>query len=449
MVEKRKNEDESIIPTSEHVKKLATNESVSEDVVRERIVILLGYSGFGYHGIQINEPLKTIEGDIVHALKDLGYLKKATLDEKHLVIARAARTDKGVHTLGNLVSLNVYVQNSLNPSELREKLNAKLSRQIRVWDVFQVQKYFNPRISCESRTYEYLIPSFSLIPPKDSTPLFKKSQKNFEREPKNQLDSLLLSSTVDTRKFWEQVEIRCKKLQDEFKENPETFTNPFTGFFPEKPIPAHIKVPHEAKLKKALKNADHFYYMNYRVPEERLELLQKVFQLYIGRHNFHNFTITQDPRAPSNYRTIESIECGMPFIYENWEWIPVTIRGNSFMLNQIRKMIAHALMVIRSCASLSVITKALSPEVSMNISKSPGHVLVLKDISFSTYNKSLQDENHVKIDLVKYKEQMENLKKEVIYPDIIQLEQKEKMFFSFLAYADQHTKDQFDYLFQP
>ncbi|WBW71450.1 tRNA pseudouridine synthase Pus2 [Schizosaccharomyces osmophilus] len=448
MAEKRKIEDESLAPSSEHVKKSATEKSVGEEAIQERIVILLGYSGFGYHGIQINEPLKTVEGDIVHALQDLGYLGKGTIDENQFVIARSARTDKGVHTLGNLVSLNVFIQDSVNPSKLREQLNEKLSRQIRVWDVFKVQKYFNPRISCESRTYEYLIPSFALIPPKDSTPLFRKSQNNIKREPENELDNLLLSSTTQTRPFWDQVENRRKELQNEFEKDPETFTNPFIGMFPEKPIPAHIKIPNEAKLKKAQKLADHYYCMNYRVTEDRLQLLQEVLQLYLGKHNFHNFTITQDPKAPSNYRIIESIDCGKPFVYEKWEWIPVTIRGNSFMLNQIRKMMAHALMVIRSCASLDVLTKSLSPDVSMNISKSPGHVLVLKDINYSSYNKSLHDENYFKIDLVNYKDQMENLKKEVIYPDIIHLEKKEKMFFSFLAYADQHTKNQFDYLFQ-
>ncbi|EPX71575.1 tRNA pseudouridine synthase Pus2 [Schizosaccharomyces octosporus yFS286] len=448
MAEKRKVEDELIPSSNEHVKKVATVTSVSEDAIRERIVILLGYSGLGYHGVQINEPLKTIEGDIVHALQDLGYLKKEKIDENKLVIARSARTDKGVHTLGNLVSINVFIQDSVNPSVLREQLNEKLNRQIRIWDVFKVHKYFNPRISCESRTYEYMIPSFALIPPKESTPFFKKSQKNLNREPENELESLLLSSTAKARSFWEQVENKREELKKEFEKDPETFTNPFTGIFPEKPIPAHIKIPNEAKLKKAQKLADHYYCMHYRISEDRLQILQQILQLYLGRHNFHNFTVTQDPKASSNYRIIESIECGKPFVYEQWEWIPVTIRGNSFMLNQIRKMMAHALMVIRSCARSNVLTKSLSPDVSMNISKSPGHVLLLKDINYSSYNKSLQNENHFQIDLVKYRDQMEKLKEEVIYPDIIHLEKKEKMFFSFLAYADQHTKGQFDYLFQ-
>ncbi|KAL2313434.1 tRNA pseudouridine synthase Pus2 [Schizosaccharomyces pombe] len=427
-ISKRKNQQEHIPAEDLKTPKLPKREKIegTKESNKVRIIILLGYSGYGYHGIQINNPLKTIEGDVVAVLKKLGYLKTNNIDAEHLCIARAARTDKGVHTLRNLISLNLFVDKPLDISLLKTELNEALCSQIRVWSVFPAPKYFNPRISCESRTYEYLIPSFALLPPKPSCPLFKKMQKNLSRKLDNELERNLVYSMNDLISFWNTVKLKQKEIQEMFDTNKDAFTNPFKGMFFEKPIPAGIVIPPQAKLKKALKQAEYYCYMNYRIKEDRLKVLQQLLKKYEGRHNFHNFTVTDDSTSPSNYRYIESVTCGTPFVYENWEWIPVTIKGNSFMLNQIRKMMAHVLMIIRSCAPTGLIDKAFDPNITMNISKSPGHVLLLKDIKFSSYNDSVTD-GLEKIQFNCFEEDILSLKVKTIYPDIIKLEQKEKL----------------------
>ena len=46
-----------------------------------------------------------------------------------------------------------------------------------------------------------------------------------------------------------------------------------------------------------------------------------------------------------------SFECGKPFVSEGVEFVVLTIKGQSFMLHQIRKMVAFVIAVVRGNAS--------------------------------------------------------------------------------------------------
>lgn len=76
-ISKRKNQQEHIPAEDLKTPKLPKREKIegTKESNKVRIIILLGYSGYGYHGIQINNPLKTIEGDVVAVLKKLGLFK--------------------------------------------------------------------------------------------------------------------------------------------------------------------------------------------------------------------------------------------------------------------------------------------------------------------------------------------------------------------------------------
>jgi len=48
---------------------------------KKRFVIMFGYSGIGYHGLQINPAVKTIEGDLEVAICKTGVIKKENIGD--------------------------------------------------------------------------------------------------------------------------------------------------------------------------------------------------------------------------------------------------------------------------------------------------------------------------------------------------------------------------------
>lgn len=92
------------------VQKVETDAEVEklQRIKRKNHAILLGYLGKDYYGMQRNPGMKTIEEDLVVAL-----LKADLITEEHfkdirsIKFQRAARTDKGVSAIRQIVSLKL------------------------------------------------------------------------------------------------------------------------------------------------------------------------------------------------------------------------------------------------------------------------------------------------------------------------------------------------------
>ena len=100
------------------------------------------------------------------AFVDAGAISKANADDpKKSALIRCARTDKGVHAAGNLVSLKLIVEDP----DIVSKINEKLSPQVHVFGIERTSGSFS-----DSRIYEYLIPTHCFLPPHPSSHLAKK-----------------------------------------------------------------------------------------------------------------------------------------------------------------------------------------------------------------------------------------------------------------------------------
>lgn len=109
-----------------------------------------------------NNDEKTIEGDLFKALVAAGAISKANADDpKKSSLVRCARTDRGVHAAGNVISLKMILEDP----DIIAKINEHLSPQIRVWGVEQTNGSFSAYQLCDSRIYEYLIPTYCFLPP--------------------------------------------------------------------------------------------------------------------------------------------------------------------------------------------------------------------------------------------------------------------------------------------
>lgn len=152
-----------------------------------------------------NHHEKTIEGDLFSAFVAAGAVSKANGDDpKKSSLIRCARTDKGVHAAGNLISAKLIIE---DPDIVR-KINEKLTPQIRVFSIERTNGSFSAYQFCDSRIYEYLIPTHAFLPPHPSSFLGKKLVELAE-----EADDLerYQSRQRDVSTFWEETEERYVK----------------------------------------------------------------------------------------------------------------------------------------------------------------------------------------------------------------------------------------------
>ena len=141
---------------------------------KRKVAVMIGYSGTGYKGMQISPSEKTIEGDLFTAFVQAGAISKPNADDpKKSGLVRCARTDKGVHAAGNMISLKLIVEDE----NVVKKINAHLSPQIRVWGIERTIGSFSCYQACDSRWYEYLIPTHAFLPPHPSSWLAKQLER--------------------------------------------------------------------------------------------------------------------------------------------------------------------------------------------------------------------------------------------------------------------------------
>ena len=160
---------------------------------------------------------KTIEGDLFKAFVDAGAISKANADDpKKVSLVRCARTDKGVHAAGNVLSLKLIIEDE----NIVEKINQHLCSQIRVYGVERTNGSFSAYQFCDSRIYEYLIPTHSFLPPHKDSYLGRKiellAEEANDAEPYRERQAEVAS-------FWtEAEETYIKPILDQMDPNIRT-----------------------------------------------------------------------------------------------------------------------------------------------------------------------------------------------------------------------------------
>jgi len=112
-----------------------------------RLRLTLEYDGTGFHGWAAQPGLRTVEGELRHALAEL----YGAFDS----LAVAGRTDTGVHALGQVTSVDVEGGPPL--TRTAEALNTVLPEDVSVMAVAEAAPDFHARHSAWSRAYRYRI----------------------------------------------------------------------------------------------------------------------------------------------------------------------------------------------------------------------------------------------------------------------------------------------------
>jgi tRNA pseudouridine38-40 synthase len=164
----------------------------------------------------------------------------------------------------------------------------------------------------------------------------------------------------------------------------------------------------------------------YRISASRRQRVQEALDCYIGTRNFHNYTIQKSFSDPSAKRVIRSFKVGAgPIIINNTEWLSLKVHGQSFMMHQIRKMVAMAALVVRCGTSIDIIRESYGP-ANISIPKAPGLGLLLERPVFDSYNERASREySREKLDFDKYQKEMDEFKQREIYDRIFREEEKD------------------------
>ncbi|KAK9322372.1 pseudouridine synthase [Lipomyces orientalis] len=413
---------------------------------KRKVACMIGYCGTGYHGMQINPPQNTIEGDIFNAFVQAGAISKDNSnDPKKSAFMRAARTDKGVHAAGNVISLKLIVEDA----DIVEKINTFLPAQIRLWGYSRTTKGFECRKHCDSRIYEYLIPTYSFLPPKPGSALAKRIQEMADELPG------VTREDPEGAKFWADVGKQVKDAGIEEDDIRAAYAEALEEQALNKKMPQD-----DGSLKKFLNLSDEQYNQlkqiraienaarrAFRISAERLDLVRQALRRYEGPHNFHNFTIGKDFNDPSSRRYMKYLVASDAKIIEGSEWISIKIHGQSFMLHQIRKMIGMVAQVVRCGAPLDRINEAFHRR-KINIPKAPALGLLLERPVYANFNERLKSFGRDAVSFDAYNDQMEEFKMKYIYDKIYAEEAKENIFYGFFGFIDNFKGDLhlFDYL---
>lgn len=322
-----------------------------ERIKRKKCAVLLGYCGKNYYGMQRNPGMKTIEEEILSAMKKNQWISEDGYNAPQQAgFQRAARTDKGVSAARQCVSVKI-------PNEVDvAAMNNDLPDDIRIFAVKRVTKGFNSKDQCDARTYTYTLPTFALT----------------------QHDQLADMTTYD-------------------------------GF---------------------------------RVDPERLEKTNSILKLYEGTHCFHNFTAKKGFNDPSAKRVILSFVCGEPFLIKEVEFVTLKVKGQSFMLHQIRKMVGLALAIIRGFADESALSKATT-KIIMDIPTAPGLGLMLDQVHYDRYNKRYSSDGmHDALEWDKEAEEIQAFVRNNILPSILETEITDRPMLEWLNNLTRHTYEE-------
>ncbi|KHJ80226.1 tRNA pseudouridine synthase A [Oesophagostomum dentatum] len=130
----------------------------------------------------------------------------------------------------------------------------------------------------------------------------------------------------------------------------------------------------------------------FRIKKETIDEINELLSIYKGTHNFFNYTSRREFDDRSSYRYILSFECGEPFLFhddfrnEDVEFIQLTVKGQSFVLHQIRKMIGMVITVVRELQYRSYIQRTFESD-RVDVPKAPGLGLLLERVHYDFYDK--------------------------------------------------------------
>lgn len=118
--------------------------------------LLIQYDGTDFHGWQVQENDRTIQGELERVI--------GMLADTEVAVVGSGRTDAGVHAEGQVA--NVHLSGGkFTPDKLRHAINGNMWRDIRILRSEKAPDDFHARFSAKRKTYIYRVINAQVMSP--------------------------------------------------------------------------------------------------------------------------------------------------------------------------------------------------------------------------------------------------------------------------------------------
>nr|CCC93475.1 conserved hypothetical protein [Trypanosoma congolense IL3000] len=325
---------------------------------KRKVAIIFGYIGERYCGLQWNHlpNYPTVEEELLRALHRTNMISEENYSQEKvqqkLNWERASRTDKGVHALRNVISLNLMLPHAKGSASEYDTVEAKrllmsvLPPDIIVYEIIPVTRSFNAYMMCGARTYEYYIPTFAFMSNREYCtkyfpPSIAPSQPTLEEvgflNHKTNIGESKVAhgegirvlgkkrprddgGNVESAVAVENVSGEDPKPIDAGEELLKSCPGPDTpdgeSNSDETPRKFHDGLFEKMLVFRTIPEDTMREVARYRITSEDLEETRRIFHLYEGTHSYHNFTPGGKASDPSSVRYITSVTVSDPFVID-------------------------------------------------------------------------------------------------------------------------------------
>ena len=356
---------------------------------KRKIALFFGYNGDGYQGMQRNPGAKTIEDDLETAIVKAGGIAESNAGDFNKVHwNRAARTDKGVSAVGQVVSFKCMNADDGNTEKIVDLINEHLPKNIVAFGATRVTGGFSAKNQCDRRKYEYVVPvrAFDARFPK------KRKPRNFVGDGGDGGDNDNKNTIM--------------KNNDDENDAGEKLDDVEEG-----------KDGKGAEKEEENANDEDQQGEPYVFTETERTKVNDILKHFVGTHNFHNYSTKVDCDTPQAKRFVISFSCSMPFKIKGEDFVKFEILGQSFLFNMIRKLVGMTIAVARDFCDVSDLLFALRTKQRVNTPMAPELGLFLCECQYDAYNKRFSAEREP-LRLENWRDKVEAFKHETVYKHI-------------------------------